>query len=640
MTLTGLNDIAYTTGREVGRGGEGAVYELQSHYGFVVKLYTEPLTEEKTDKLRHMVGMRTPTLESYAAWPTDLVKQNGAIVGFVMKKLQGYVPLHMIFSPMDRKKMFPDKGYHFLAHVARNLATAFYKLHEAGLVVGDVNEGNILISSTGLVAFIDCDSFQVKGDDHYYCEVGVPRYTPPELLEAGTFTNVLRSVNTDSFSLAVLIFQLLFLGRHPFAGKNRTAADIDEETAIRNREFAYSLTNKKKRLMPPNDSFDITNLAEPLVELFHRAFETDQRPTPIEWIRELDGQLANIITCGESKIHTYPAQIKECPWCYFKKKRGILYFLDDSYIQATAALGDMDSFVNGFRVERLELKKWNGQHTFSALFPVQPAAEFRRYKSKINSATATVAVLGLLLAWLNLVAIPIAAVLIWFFQRHSPWKKNILAELHRKDMEHLYMRQKLNVAIREYDEPKDLEVYNKCLQTLQKLVFDFRNLPIELEQMRKNEEERLYNEQLHHYLNLFPLADYTIPSVGPARKTALLAQGITTAADINKLQSIKAPGIGPKNMQMLQSWQRQMASGFVYVPDNAAIAAAQQKVNADITIVKANLENAIRKEYQSLNYIKHTISNRSALLERQINDLSQKTYQAQIDLDAFRKFAA
>jgi hypothetical protein len=42
------------------------------------------------------------------------------------------------------------------------------------------------------------------------------------------------------------------LGRHPFAGKHKLAGDFDEETAIRKKEFAYSLENPKKKLNPPN----------------------------------------------------------------------------------------------------------------------------------------------------------------------------------------------------------------------------------------------------------------------------------------------------------------------------------------------------------------------------------------------------
>src|SRR4051812_29176461 len=118
MTFRGLHNEEYVTGRELGRGGEGTVYELQRHPGQVLKKYNEPLTRLQSDKLAHMVSMRSKEIEAYAAWPTDVVHDDrGAICGFVMKKLTGYMPLHMIFSPMDRKKLFPDKGYNFLVHV-------------------------------------------------------------------------------------------------------------------------------------------------------------------------------------------------------------------------------------------------------------------------------------------------------------------------------------------------------------------------------------------------------------------------------------------------------------------------------------------------------------------------------------------
>ncbi|MBO9633492.1 MAG: protein kinase, partial [Chitinophagaceae bacterium] len=249
----------YTTSRLLGQGGEGAVYELADHPEQVLKIYSDPLSPEKYNKLQLMVNRFSEQMQAYAAWPMDLVRdQKGKPCGFVMKKLDQYMPLHMLFSPMDRKKIFPDKGYNFLVHVGRNIASAFHTLHSAGMVVGDVNEGNLLVNKQGMVAFIDCDSFQLSdGNTYYYCEVGVPRYTPPELLRLTSFDKVVRTTNTDAFSMAILIFQLLFLGRHPFAGVNNSQEDIGEEVAIQRQLFAYSIRNRQNQLSPPKDSFDI-----------------------------------------------------------------------------------------------------------------------------------------------------------------------------------------------------------------------------------------------------------------------------------------------------------------------------------------------------------------------------------------------
>src|SRR5438128_202066 len=148
----------YTTARPLGKGGEGTVYEISGQPDLVLKIYPDKLDAAKIHKLELMASFTHAKVKEYAAWPLDTVTDSkGYTVGFVMKKLVNYVPLHMLFSPMDRKKMFPDKGYNFLVHVAKNLASAFYTLHAAGLIIGDVNEGNILVNSQGMVAFIDCD---------------------------------------------------------------------------------------------------------------------------------------------------------------------------------------------------------------------------------------------------------------------------------------------------------------------------------------------------------------------------------------------------------------------------------------------------------------------------------------------------
>ena len=153
-------------------------------------------------------------------------------------------------------------------------------------------------------------------------------------------------------------------------------------------------------------------------------------------------------------------------------------------------------------------------------------------------------------------------------------------------------------------------------------------------------EERVYNEQLDLFLADFEIEKHEIPAFGAAKKTALYNNGIRTAADISKLGVIKVPGIGPKNQQVLLSWQRQMGDGFVYIPDNNKLALGLQDVTSELSKIRGNLEHLIRKEYQALNHLKLNIANRASVLERQIDDLSVRNQQAKIDLAAFRKLAA
>ena len=49
-------------------------------------------------------------------------------------------------------------------------------------MIGDINQGSVLVARTQRSSLIDCDSFQiVPGGDDILCEVGVETFTPPEL---------------------------------------------------------------------------------------------------------------------------------------------------------------------------------------------------------------------------------------------------------------------------------------------------------------------------------------------------------------------------------------------------------------------------------------------------------------------------
>ncbi len=87
---------------------------------------------------------------------------------------------------------------------------------------------------------IDCESFQwTANGKRFACEVGVETFTPPEL-QGKNFREVIRTINHDSFGLAVMVFLLLFMGRHPFAGRFLGRGDMPIPRAISEFRFAYS----------------------------------------------------------------------------------------------------------------------------------------------------------------------------------------------------------------------------------------------------------------------------------------------------------------------------------------------------------------------------------------------------------------
>jgi len=61
-------------GDEVGRGGEGSVFEVDANPSLVVKVYHKtPLPDDLVAKLRAMSALWTPDLEKIAAWPRTIL---------------------------------------------------------------------------------------------------------------------------------------------------------------------------------------------------------------------------------------------------------------------------------------------------------------------------------------------------------------------------------------------------------------------------------------------------------------------------------------------------------------------------------------------------------------------------------------
>lgn len=308
-------------------GGEGAVFDVVNRPDLVAKLYNRPQSRDRCDKLQAMAKLCNSDLLKFAAWPTATLhsSNSGAVDGILMPRISDYEEIHYLYSVAQRKKAFPKADWGFLLHTARNCAIAFESIHNQGHVVGDVNQKNVLVSQKGIVALVDCDSFQVKvGSRIFRCGVGVPEYTPPEL-HGKKFSNLDRDTSHDQFGMAVLLFHLLMMGRHPFAGVPQVNTDIPIEKAIQDGLYAYGRNTSK--LKPPPHVPPMTMLDAPIRELFERAFGSQQRPTATEWRDALDESMKGLQRCKNDRMHSYAAAAGYCPWCKFIATDRLMFFI-------------------------------------------------------------------------------------------------------------------------------------------------------------------------------------------------------------------------------------------------------------------------------------------------------------------------
>lgn len=344
-------------------GGEGAVFDVVGRPDLVAKLYSKPQSKERCDKLRAMAKAWNTDLQKIAAWPTATLNNSNpaVVVGILMPRIINHKEIHNLYSVAQRKKDFPDVDWGFLLHTARNCAIAFESIHSHGHVVGDVNQKNVMVSKKGIVALVDCDSFQVKeGNRIFRCGVGVPEYTPPEL-HGRKFTDIDRDANHDTFGLAVMVFHLLMMGRHPFSGVPQVNVEIPIEKAIQDGLYAYARNASK--LKPPPHVPPLAMLNAPIRDLFERAFGSYHRPTASEWRHVLDASVNGLQRCKNDPKHSYPTG-NSCPWCQLITVARLMFFIpSQGAAGATLRFEDIQNLIN---------KLTNMQLVFSSLKRPRP----------------------------------------------------------------------------------------------------------------------------------------------------------------------------------------------------------------------------------------------------------------------------
>jgi DNA-binding helix-hairpin-helix protein with protein kinase domain/Flp pilus assembly protein TadD len=379
--------------KELGRGGEGAVYSCEDEM-LVGKIYHEKIADEKAEKLLWMAENSTPQLLKTTAWVAEVLKEkpNGRIVGFLMPKIKAK-EIHELYAPKSRRVHFPDATWHFLIHTATNLARAFHNLHKDGHVMGDVNQGNCVVTHDGTVKLIDCDSYGIKTrKKSYACEVGVTTHIPPEL-QGKNLRNIIRTENHDNFGLAVIIFQLLFLGRHPFAGNYLGAEDKTLEEAIRQHLFVYGKDAAEKNVVRPPGTLPLSAASPLVAELFERAFSSENnRPHPREWVEGLEYLAENLNQCllnpGHVFYSKFTSEFSICPWCEIEGNTGLMLFpftistnaLNKKY-ERDFDVATVEKLLESFNVSSLPAK-------LSDTFPkvrVKPSREVLKERKRLNA---------------------------------------------------------------------------------------------------------------------------------------------------------------------------------------------------------------------------------------------------------------
>ncbi len=216
----------------LGQGGEATVHELGGDRA--LKLFKDARHPDLAgDPAREAaVTARLAELEARLAdcprplppavvVPRELARAHAGArapaVGYVMRKVEG-TPLYLLGEPRVRKA---GVALGPLVQALRELHAAVTALHAAGVVLGDFNDGNVLVDGARC-HLLDADSFQYG---RWPCPLFTERFVDPRLCDRPAPAPVLvRAHDRDSdwYAFATMVFRtLLWVG--PYGGVHAPA---------------------------------------------------------------------------------------------------------------------------------------------------------------------------------------------------------------------------------------------------------------------------------------------------------------------------------------------------------------------------------------------------------------------------------
>ncbi len=286
-TICDLHGTPRLLGPELASGGEGRVFPLHEYPGLLIKRYHPEVLAKRGPELRRKTEAMVTLKERFrlhpVSWPLlSVFDEQRQWVGYVMRRAQG-VPMFRLAHAMAYVRSFPSLDRNQVVAYLRSLLAALNGLHRHGVRVGDYNLNNILCQpGSAAISLIDCDSYQLKVAGQFFpCPVGSPDMTPKEQ-HGRAFSDIVRNEASERFSVAIVLFKCLMLGRHPYD----IVGGDDPVNNLKAGRFAYGRGNTG---VPKGPWFNIwSHMPHRLKEMFIHTFtvgadQPEARPSLNDW---------------------------------------------------------------------------------------------------------------------------------------------------------------------------------------------------------------------------------------------------------------------------------------------------------------------------------------------------------------------
>lgn len=287
-------------------GGEGMVFSLGSD---AVKIYHQPRPGQAA-KLRAWLGRFVGRVPSNVLGPTALAtNRSGEVLGFLMARLPaGSLPLRQLAGPKYAQQSGLTAAD--VIPLFQQLHETLTRLHQLGLVVGDLNDQNIHVHPAGkgggpalAACWLDVDSYQFE---QYPCPVALESCLDPHLYHVADFgARPVFSPASDWYAYFVLLIKALLLA-HPYGGVHHQAKSLAARASA-------GLTILDPAVTYPKLARPVASLPDDLLHHLHQVFGLGQRPPFPRQL--LDDYAAGLVICGQCGL-AYPAGRPGCPGCH------------------------------------------------------------------------------------------------------------------------------------------------------------------------------------------------------------------------------------------------------------------------------------------------------------------------------------
>lgn len=285
----------------LGVGGEARVYAWED---LAVKVY-HPIDDRLPPAEQAAAARRRGAkLAKLADFPEDLPdavvgplelatdERDGQLVGFAMRRVRSAEDLRRLSQRRWREAVVSNAA---VCRLFARLRSVLQALHRRGVVVGDLNDGNVLFSGEH-PWLIDADSMQFDG---HPCPVAHERFLDPRLFGVDLESSAVFTPETDWYAFAVLLFSSL-LYTHPYGGVYPRY-----QTLLRRAQARYSVLRRDVRY--PKGAVPLSILPDPLLAWFEGVFDGDRREAVPAGLLDVDWTVCP--SCG--LCHARSA----CPAC-------------------------------------------------------------------------------------------------------------------------------------------------------------------------------------------------------------------------------------------------------------------------------------------------------------------------------------